>query len=86
MLAPDYLIDKVIVMIPGCAKSYTKSFLDHRYVAREINISEVELSDNLHAIKRAARMRGRNVWICLDQGNVYDPISLEYLGNVRDGY
>jgi hypothetical protein len=76
----------VAAMIPGCRNPYTKSSLDRAYVAQEMGISEVELSDNLHIIKRQAGMiHGSSVWICLDDGNVYDPISLEYLGNVLDG-
>jgi hypothetical protein len=64
-------------MIPGCRNLYTQSSLDRTYVARELEIAEVELSDNLHVIKKQAGMiHGASVWICLDDGNVNDPVSL----------
>lgn len=72
-------------MIPGCARPYTKPTLDHGYVAGVLGLAVVELVDNLHVIKRRYGFRGKSVWICLDQGDVYDPDTVEYMGNVVDG-
>ena len=72
-------------MIPGCDKPYVKEKLDHAFVAAELRIPERRLVVNLHTIKQRSGIRGRSVWLCLDQGDVYDPVSLEYLGNVCDG-
>ena len=72
-------------MIPGCTKPYLKEKLDHGYVARELGLPVLAVTTNLHLIKQMHGIRGRSVWLCLDQGDVYDPISLEYLGNVCDG-
>lgn len=48
-------------------------------------MSVLAVTTNLHLIKQGHGMRGRSIWLCLDQGDVYDPVSLEYLGNVCDG-
>lgn len=72
-------------MIPGCIKPYLREVLDHAYVARELRMSVLAVTTNLHLIKQGHGMRGRSIWLCLDQGDVYDPVSLEYLGNVCDG-
>ncbi len=72
-------------MIPGCKQLYDNPVLDRGFVSGTLGISEDELVDNLHTIKRRLGLRGRSVWICLDDGEVYDPISKDPIGNVYDG-
>lgn len=65
-----------------CNRLYTTSPLDRTYVASRLGLEEYILSERLHLVKNRAGLRGRPVWICLDDGEVYDPQSHESLGNV----
>lgn len=54
-----------------------------RGVARALRISETDLGDAIHAIKKSARLQGRdhvNIW---DDGSVTDAQD-ELIGNIYD--
>ena len=72
-------------MWSDCTKQYVREKLDHAYVAGELGIPELMVTRNLHVIKHLSGVKGRSIWLCLDQGDVYDPVSQEYLGNICDG-
>jgi hypothetical protein len=67
-------------MIP-CNSLYTRSPLNRSYVAKELGLGVHEFSEKLHILKRVVGMRG-DVWICLDDGEVYDPQTQESIGNL----
>jgi hypothetical protein len=47
-------------------------------------MTEQTLSQAIHLVKNKVGLRGLPVWICLDDGNVWDPQSLECIGNLYD--
>jgi len=67
-------------MIP-CNALYTRSPLDRAFVASSLGLEKHVLSDNLHILKSAFGIRS-DVWICLDDGEVYDPNTRESIGNL----
>jgi hypothetical protein len=68
-----------------CNRPYTKNPLDRRYVASQLGLSEYDVSDRLHTIKRVHGLKGDDsVVICLDDGEVYDRATEEALGNLND--
>ena len=69
-------------MVPPCNALYTKTPLDRAYVASQLALEERVLTNRLHKIKRAAGIRGSAVWICLDDGEVYDPATGEGIGSL----
>jgi hypothetical protein len=70
------------MMIPPCNALYKRAQLDRSFVATELGLDVHDLSDRLHRIKEAAGIRGSSVWICLDDGEVYDPLNGEDIGNL----
>lgn len=70
--------------IPPCKQPYTKPNLEI-FVSSRLGIEARTLSMRLHRLKEKMGLRGRPVTICLDDGEVYDPVSGESIGNLYDG-
>jgi hypothetical protein len=69
-------------MIPPCNALYTRTPLDHAYVATCLALDKRVLTNRLHKVKKAVGIKGASVWICLDDGEVYDPTSGESIGSL----
>ena len=67
-------------MIP-CNALYTRSPLNRAYVASKLGLGVHELNTRLHILKSAFGIRS-DVAICLADGEVYDPLTEESLGNL----
>jgi hypothetical protein len=72
-------------MAVPCNRPYARNPLDRQYVASELGLDEHDVSDRLHTIKRLAGLKGHDsVVICLDDGEVYDLLTEDALGNLCD--
>ncbi len=69
-------------MLPPCNALYTRTPLDGAYVATALGLDERVMRTRLHKIKRAVGIKGASVWICLDDGEIYDPTSGEPIGSL----
>jgi hypothetical protein len=69
-------------MIPPCNALYTRTPLDRPYIASRLALDERVLTNRLHKIKKAVGIKSASVWICLDDGEVYDPTSGESIGSL----
>jgi len=69
-------------MIPPCNALYTRTPLDRAYVATSLALDAYVLSERLHKLKKAVGLKGASVWICLDDGEVYDPTTGESIGSL----
>jgi len=68
-----------------CNRPCARTRLDRAYIAIQLDLSEYEVKARLHALKRAAGLRGdESVVICLDDGEVYDSLFEEAIGNLYD--
>jgi hypothetical protein len=70
-------------MIPPCNALYTRIPLDRAYVASRLGLDPHVLSGRLHKMKKATGIKGASVWVCLDDGEVYDPANGESIGNLN---
>jgi len=72
------------VVVP-CARPYARHPLDRKYLERELGIDWHILTKRLHNLKRLADLRGDDsVIICLDDGEVFDAVTEESIGNLND--
>jgi hypothetical protein len=69
-------------MIPPCNALYTRTPLDRAYVATMLALDRHVLSGRLHKLNKAVGLKGASVWICLDDGEVYDPATGESIGSL----
>jgi hypothetical protein len=68
-----------------CNRPYTGSPLDRTYVGRQLGLDAHRVTVSLHKLKRIAGLRGDDrVTICLDDGEVYDSLTEESIGNLFD--
>jgi hypothetical protein len=72
-------------MTVPCNRPYAKNPLDRAYVASRLGLREYIVNVRLHKLKRIASLRGDDsVVICLDDGEVYDRITEDPIGNLND--
>jgi hypothetical protein len=72
------------VVVP-CNRPYTRNPLDRRYIAKELGIEWHIITKRLHKLKRLADLRGdHSVIICLDDGEVYDAVTEDSIGNLNE--
>jgi hypothetical protein len=69
-------------MMPPCNALYTRPTLDTAYVASRLALDAHVMSAQLHKLKKAAGLKGTSVWICLDDGEIYDPATGESIGSL----
>ena len=67
-----------------CDDLWTRNDLGQGFVARRLGLNDRLLTDRLHVLKKA--YGGLPVWVCLDDGEVYHPLSQESLGNLHDSF
>lgn len=69
-----------------CNRPYSRNPLDGKYMAGQLGLSEYDVRERLHTIKRFSGLRGdHSVVICLDNGLVYDRETEELLGSLNSG-
>lgn len=67
-----------------CNHPYHKPALDAAFVGRALTWTLLPRRSGLHKLKQSAGIGGRSVIICLDDGEVSDPVSEESIGNPND--
>ena len=68
-----------------CLRPYARNSLDRTYVGNQLGLDAHRVTVMLHKLKRIAGLRGDgSVAICLDDGEVYDSLTEEPIGNLFD--
>jgi hypothetical protein len=68
-----------------CRRPYIGKPLDRDYVGRLLELDAHRVTARLHKLKRIYGLRGDDsVVICLDDGEVYDSLTEEPIGNLFD--
>ena len=72
-------------MVVPCNRPSARNTLDRKHIASELGIDWHTISKRLHKLKRVARLRGdQSVIVCLDDGEVYDAVTEDSIGNLND--